>query len=148
MKADIINTNYFNETKLYKIYRIVLILFGISIGIYFIIDWLITPLNNYENFYYTFIVIFMSIIILTEVLGSILFTRIGTIEFSGNMLIIDHSEIKNSIDLTKVSQVKLKKQNREFYSFSINQHAIMIELTEYTIIKFKNILKNYQIKIN
>lgn len=148
MKADIININYFNETKFYKILRIIVIFFAVCFGVYSGIDWFITPLDNYENYYYLFMQIFLGLVFLINILESILFTRIGTFEVSENMLVITNRETVNHIDLTTVNEVTIGKVAYRFYKLKINQDNIVINFTKMEIRAFSKLLESFNIKIN
>lgn len=149
MKADIINTNYFQETKFYTILRSIGIFFAVCFCMYLIIDWFITPLDNYENYYYyIFMQIFIGIIILINVLETILFIRIGTFEVSKNMLIITNREKVHHIDLTTVNEVTIRKVEYRFYELEINQHSIIVDFTKMEIRAFSKLLESFNIKIN
>lgn len=116
--------------------------------LFFIIDWLVFPLDAYHNYRDILIVILSLTFFLNVVFDTSLFTRVGKVEVQDHILIIKHDEIIDRIDLTSINQVKLKRVNYKFYNLVIAKHNIVIELNEYTKVKIKSIFKNFDIKLN
>ncbi|EDP95060.1 hypothetical protein U8527_08520 [Kordia algicida OT-1] len=148
MIIDIIDTEYFKNTKLKQIFRIIMLVFYPCLLLFFIIDWLVFPLDAYHNHRDILIVIFSLVLFLDMLFDTTLFTRIGEVEVQDHILIIKHDEIIDRIDLTTINQVKLKRVNYKFYNLIIAKHNIVIELNEYTKVKIKSIFKNFDIKLS
>jgi len=147
MKADIINTDYFKETKFYKVWQKAYLFSGICIGICFIIDQFFTSLDNYKN-YYLFFQIFFAVLLLISVLGAVLFNRIGTIEVIDYIVVITNREGVDRIDLTTVNKVKIRKVEYRFYRLDINQHSVIIDFTRMEFEAFVKLLQKLNIKVD
>ncbi|WP_046744337.1 hypothetical protein [Kordia zhangzhouensis] len=147
MKAAIINTNYFKETKWYRIWRLIVI-----VGfVLFALDRLAEQF--YETYqtptYFSFIdITFVIVFIIGFILEYTLFIRVGMLKLVGNVLIIDQEENEQHINLTQVKKVKIQKTHHGFYIFEIDNVSLTVELTKEELNNLKAIFQKYRISVS
>jgi hypothetical protein len=147
MKADIINTNFIFEHKLFKFWKILFIIYGILL-IYHTASGGIEKLYDYEST----IKFLSNFFVLTGFLlffaNSFMFSRIGELIIKNNNLIIEKGKLEITIDLNKIDEVTFGKWQKNFYYIKLKNEEICLELKNEELIKFKETFEKFNIKIN
>ncbi|MFK7749233.1 MAG: hypothetical protein AB8B65_12630 [Kordia sp.] len=147
MVIDIIDDQYFQKTRLrkiiYKTHNVIIIVTSAV----FLID-LLFSLDFFQPYFFIFFGVPVLLLLIISILDAGLFIRTGTLEFIENRMIITNENIINEIDLRTIEKIQLKKVGREMFVLKVKTHEILIELTYHNKLGFKNILKQYNVKID
>jgi len=146
IKADIINTNYIYEHKLYKYWRYLLILYaGLLI--------MLTSKTNFETILsykeYIFIIseVFIFSSILVVLLNAMVFIRIGIFNIDEEEIHIKNGDEIKVYDISKVKSFAIEKASKNFYEIKIDGYKITIELKKEEAKKITTILSNADVSI-
>ena len=146
MKTDIIDTNYINNLAIIKVWKRIILVYGI---------WLIylTSLNGVEKIYeYESIIsitsnIFMISGLIIILLNTIIYLRVGTFDLKRDVLILNQNKKLRKIELDSIETIVFGKEYGKFYYLKVDQSDFVIELNESQLYDFKKIIDDLNIKI-
>ncbi|HIB36859.1 hypothetical protein [Mesonia sp.] len=146
MQTDIINTNYINNLKIIKVWKRIILAYGI---------WLIylTSLNGIEKIYeYESIIsstsnIFIISGLIIILLNTIIYLRVGTFVLKRDVLILNQNKKVREIELDSIETIVFGKEYGKFYYLKVEQSDFIIELNESQLYDFKKIIGDLNIKI-
>jgi len=146
MKTDIIDTNYVFNHRIVKIWRFLLLGYGITL-IYFTIYSGFDRLHEFEfivSILSKFFVISGMIIFFANMFWSL---RIGQISIKNNELNIKQNKSEKIIELTNINKVTFGKDRGNFYYLKVADSDLIIELKKSQIAELKTILSELDITI-
>lgn len=146
MKTDIIDTNYIFNHRIVKIWRFLLLAYGIML-IYFTTYSGFDRLHEFE-FIVSVLSKFFMISGMTIFFANMFWSlRIGKISIKNNELIIKQNESEKIIELNKIDKITFGKERRNFYYLKVAESDLIIELNKSQIAKLKTILSELNVRI-
>ena len=146
MKTDIIDTHYVYNTQIFKVWKILMLFYGMIL-IYLTTIKGFDRLNEFE-----FIISILSKVFVTS--GMLFFfanmfwsIKIGEILIKNDKLIIEQNESEKIIDLNLIDKVVFGKDRGDFYDLKISESDIVIKLSKSQLVKFKKHLTELNIEI-
>lgn len=146
MKADIIDTNYVYNHKFYNIWKTIILTYGVLLIVATAYSGLESLLkyNTIITISSTTIIVSIFIVIL---INAFLFSRIGQLTIKNETLKVSINDQITTLDLTTIDEIEFGKHDNKFYSLTVNQKTITVELHTAQLLEFKKTLELYNVKI-